>query len=62
MKNGQKKQFSKVSHSDRLYEMDPTQKEARMWKLEEKIYKDSGYSFTPNMVSNYKPEPQPESD
>ena len=57
MKNGAKKQFAKVGHSDRLYEVDPSQKEARMWKLQEKIDKDSGYSFTPNMVSNYKPEP-----
>ena len=57
MKNGAKKQFAKLSHSDRLYEVDPSQKEARMWKLQEKIYKDSGINFTPNIVSNYKPEP-----
>ena len=43
-----------MSHSDRLYE-DPSQKEARMWKLQEKVYKDNGYSFSPNLMANYKP-------
>ena len=49
-----------MGHSDRLYEVEPSAKEARMWKLQEKVFKDSGYSFSPNLTSNYKPTAQPE--
>jgi hypothetical protein len=50
LKQQKASQFSQATHSDRLYE-DPASKEHRMWQLQEKIYKENGYSFAPEIKS-----------
>ena len=52
----QSKRYANVSHSEQLYEVDPEAKRDRMWKLEKKVDQETGNTFEPKLIANYKPQ------
>ena len=45
-----------MGFSDKLYEVDPEAKRDRMWKLEQQFDQETGNTFEPKLIANYKPQ------